>query len=231
MERRPLLRALLDRPRMRYQFKGADGKICCRTNNPDHLCAACKAQAHGQARPLETRTLRAAATADEHQAKVNLIHDASARLMGAKCGSGGPTTAEGRRHSAKDLADIKLIHDTSVADGAACADATDDAEPSAAEQWKEHLDRLDLPVPDAYAALEGRREEAGILTLTADLDPRYKPYGQPPDGYAIGLAARKLQAEQNAASTATEPRVDLPRDGNGIPDPFAAGLAARRAAR
>jgi hypothetical protein len=35
------------------------------------------------------------------------------------------------------------------------------------------------------------------LVLTPDLDPRYEPYGQPPDGYMLALAHRQALAERN----------------------------------
>ena len=29
----------------KYNFRTTNGAVCCQTNNPDHLCAACKGKA------------------------------------------------------------------------------------------------------------------------------------------------------------------------------------------
>jgi hypothetical protein len=44
--------------------------------------------------------------------------------------------------------------------------------------------------PNPYA------EATPAFEPTPELDPRYDPYGQPPDGYLIALAAAKLMREE-----------------------------------
>jgi hypothetical protein len=36
---------------MRYEFRNADGRICCSSDNPNNLCDRCKARAAGQTPP------------------------------------------------------------------------------------------------------------------------------------------------------------------------------------
>lgn len=107
----------------------------------------------------------------------------------------------------------------------------EDDEPTSAEAWRDHFSRaLDVP-PDPYAAaLDARREKAGMMPLTADLDKRYRPLGAPPDGYRIGLAARRLQQEVKATPTPTaaKPPVEMQVTSDGIPDGYATALAGRR---
>jgi hypothetical protein len=32
----------------RFEFRSASGEVCCSSDNPEHLCAKCKAKAHTQ---------------------------------------------------------------------------------------------------------------------------------------------------------------------------------------
>jgi hypothetical protein len=126
---------------------------------------------------------------------------AAARLTGAK----------GARHSADDQAAFDNAHDHIVAAGAQCAAMSTDipadideenpeeGSPKLATNARLLLKNADIrsqfarrvtrPVPNGY------RAAAKPLVLTPDLDPHYHPFGAAPDGYAIGLAARKASKE------------------------------------
>ena len=49
--------------------------------------------------------------------------------------------------------------------------------------------------PDSYRVADDNRKPTQA-DVTPDIDPRYKPYGQPPDGYALALALRKLKEDE-----------------------------------
>ncbi len=102
---------------------------------------------------------------------------------------------------------------------------------AAADAWRAYF----AETPDPFAApIEARREARGAVVLTAVDDPNYKPYGRPADGFALGIASRRLQREVKAEQTRQpqrEPRVGMLRDSNGTPDGYASALANRRAGR
>jgi hypothetical protein len=215
-------------------------------NSPEQIAAAraladdvLRTSASHEPRPVLRVLGKAAPSPDDLQDHLNRAHNAIVHA-GAFC-KNAPKAAEGKRNSHEDQAWLNSAHKHIVAAGGVCPgeadnedDAKDNDQPTDAASWHDYFQQaLRKPVPDSFApALQRRREALGIVTVTADLDRRYSPTGQPPDGYALGLASRRLQREARAARASapvTESRVDLHRDANGTPDPYAAGLAARRA--
>jgi hypothetical protein len=177
------------------------------------------ASAHGT-----LRSSSRAASADDQQTHLDAAHDALVKV-GASCAA---RTAEGRRNSKADQAALNDAHDHLVAAGATCPADADDAEPKAASAWRDRMGRRlqgygslqpDAP-PDPYRALDDVS-----LALTPDLDPNYQPKGRPADGYALVLAARRFQEQEEADTPARE--ADLPRDAHGVPDPYAAARGRR----
>jgi hypothetical protein len=81
------------------------------------------------------------------------------------------------------------------------------------------------PNPHAATATSAAAERA--KAMAPDVDPAYRPHGQPADPYQIGLAVRQLEAEDAAASRAIS-GTPIRCDTNGTPDPYATALVARR---
>jgi hypothetical protein len=87
--------------------------------------------------------------------------------------------------------------------------------------------------PNPYRAAEDAAELARPR-VTADLDPAYQPKGQPPDGYALALAARQAVQDIQARRETVAPRAlsatdDPDYNPRGTPpDPYRAGLARLR---
>jgi hypothetical protein len=80
--------------------------------------------------------------------------------------------------------------------------------------------------PDPYAAVTDKAQELKDA-MAADVFPKYNPRGIPPNGYAIGLAARQVKRED--ATGQRTPAWQVVRT-NGIADPYSTALAARRSA-
>jgi hypothetical protein len=122
--------------------------------------------------------------------------------------------------SARDL--HHTGHDQSVALGAECPgwnDDTDDNDQDT-ETSRTAASRSARPVrhlvaPDPYQIPHTEK-------IDATYDPKYRPHGRPPNGYALGVAMRQLKANPNA----TRP-ILIKRDG--VVDTYATALARRSA--
>jgi hypothetical protein len=218
---------------MRYEFRSANGQICCRANNPEYLCAKCKAMVgtpRAAASNAGTATLR---TAERKTYAEWVAHF---------------TSLEGRRHNADDTQSIQDMHDEALALGADCDDTTREdpiqalhnksvilgaeCDGSAAELRDQaafemrHATLRKLP-PPRTRVVEVPDLVDPYATAIPDYSPEpsdfpgYQPYGTPPNGHLIALAVRSLEQTMTLRSSpATWGRIILPRVHRRISTPW-----------
>ena len=191
----------------------ADGRICC--SNAAGLCATCRA--HLGLPPFTdpaTERVQMAANATErlkhhtmwsaNEYQPQKEHTMSAtRAIPPDPYAIALRAAVGARHSAADQQhlDLAAVHLHQV--GATCPPMTDEAEPKAAalspgERIARKIQGFGSVVtstPDPYA--KGTTQVAERADAIDHVMGLFAARGLPPDPYAIGLALRKLDKENN----------------------------------